>query len=101
MNEMKPIFKRWLLANYTSVKRFTFWKVSVKLHNCRVFVDKEVRLPWMKWNPFDEIDEIVGRASFPVPEGLGSKNPQRNETHPLRMNGGQVYECEKFRFLKC
>ena len=50
MNEMKPIVKR-----YTTVKRFTFWKVDVKLYNCRVFVDKGVRLPWEKCNPsFDD-----------------------------------------------
>ena len=51
MNEMTAIFKRWLLANYTSVKRFTFWKVSAKMCNFRVPVYKGVPLPWMKWHP--------------------------------------------------
>ena len=41
---------------------------------------------------FDEIDEIVERASLPVPEGLGSKNPKRNETHPLKMTAGPTIE---------
>ena len=52
MNEMEPILKRWLLANYTSVKRFGFWKVSAKICNFSVPVYKGVPLPWMKWHPF-------------------------------------------------
>ena len=44
---------------------------------------------------FDEIDEIVEKASLPVPEGLGSKNPKRNETHPLKMTAGPTIELWK------
>ena len=51
INEMKPILKRWLLANYTSVNGFAFWKVSAKICNFRVPVSKGVPLPWMKWYP--------------------------------------------------
>ena len=51
MNERKHFIKRWQLANYTGVKRFSFWKASAKTCNFRVPVYKEVPLPWMKWNP--------------------------------------------------
>ena len=64
MNERKHLIKRWQLANYTGVKRFTFWKVSAKIcnfrvpiykgvpYNIRVPVYKGFLLPWMKWHPF-------------------------------------------------
>ena len=42
MNEMEPILNRWLLANYTTVKSFTFRKVSAKICNFRVPVNKGV-----------------------------------------------------------
>ena len=51
MNEMEPILNRWLLANYASVKRFAFRKVSAKICNLRVPVYKGVPLTWMKWHP--------------------------------------------------
>ena len=51
MNEMTPILWRWLLANYTSGKSFTFWKVSAKVSNFKVPVHKGIVLQWMKWNP--------------------------------------------------
>ena len=35
-NEREPFLKRWQVANYTSVKSFTFWKGSAKLCNFRV-----------------------------------------------------------------
>ena len=40
MNEMTPFHERWQLANYTSVKRFAFWKISAKICNFRVPVYK-------------------------------------------------------------
>ena len=51
MNERKHFIKRWQLANYTGVKRFSFWNVSAKICNFRVPIYKGVPLPWMKWNP--------------------------------------------------
>ena len=55
MHERKPFLKRWQLANYARVKRFTFWKVSAKIYNFRVPVYKGVPLTWMKWHPsFDD-----------------------------------------------
>ena len=45
MKEMIPILYQWPLANYTSVKSFIFWKVSVKLCNFKVPVYKGVPLP--------------------------------------------------------
>ena len=50
MNEMEHFIKRWLLANYTGVKRFTFWNASAKVYNFRVPVYKGVPLTWMKGN---------------------------------------------------
>ena len=70
MNEMKHILSQWLLASYTTVKSFTFWKVSVKLYN------------------------------FMVPFIRGFPSHEWNDTHPLTMTAGQVYDCEKFHFLK-
>ena len=58
MNEMKPILKRWLLANYTTVKIFVFWKVSAKMFNFSVPVYKGVPFPWMKWNPSFNDDRL-------------------------------------------
>ena len=51
MNEMTPILYRWRLAKCTSVKRFTFRKVSAKICNFRVPIYKGVPFPWMKWYP--------------------------------------------------
>ena len=51
MNESKRLLKRWQLANYSVVKRFTFWNVSAKICNFRVPVNKGVPLTWMKWHP--------------------------------------------------
>ena len=62
MNEMKPIRERWVLVNCTSLNNFTFWKVSVKLHNFWVPIYKGV-FPSQEWN----------------------------ETHPLTMSAGQLY----------
>ena len=59
-----------IVKRYTAVKRFTFWIVSVKL-----------------WN-------------FRVPVYKGFPSHEWNDTHPLTMTAGQVYECEKFHFLK-
>ena len=42
--------KRWFQTKYTSLKSFTFWKVSVNVYNFRIPVYKGVPLPWMKWN---------------------------------------------------
>ena len=50
MNEKKHFIKRWLLANYAGVKRFSFWKASAKVYNFRVPIYKGVPLPWMKGN---------------------------------------------------
>ena len=33
MKEIIPIFYQWPFASYTSLKSFTFWKVSVNLYN--------------------------------------------------------------------
>ena len=68
MNEMKHILNisfDEMMAKYTTVKSFTFTKVSLKLYNFRVPVYKRVPLPLMKWYP------------------------------PFTMTAGQVYECEK------
>ena len=51
MREMTPILWWWQLAKYTPVKSFTFRKVSAKICNFRVPVNKGVPLPWMKWHP--------------------------------------------------
>ena len=56
MNERKPFLNRWQVANYTSVKRFTFWKVSGKIYTFRVPGYKGVPLTWMKWNPSFNVD---------------------------------------------
>ena len=61
MNEMKPILERCVLANYTSLKSFTSWKLSANLCKFRV----------------------------PVYKGLPSH--EWNETHPLTMSAVQVY----------
>ena len=50
MNERKHFFKGWLLANYTVVKRFSFWNVSAKICNFRVPIYKGIPLPWIKGN---------------------------------------------------
>ena len=70
MNEMKPIIKRWVLANYTSVKWFTFWKVSAKICNFRVSFIRG--FPSHEWN----------------------------DTHPWTMTASRVYECKSFTFWK-
>ena len=70
MDEMKHVLSRWSLSHYTTVKSFTFWKLSVKLYNFNVPVYKA--FPSHEWN----------------------------ETHPLTMIADQLYECKKFRFLK-
>ena len=115
MNEMEPNFKRWLVAKYTTVISFAFWKVSVKLYNLRVPVFKGVPLPWMKWYTSFNDDRWptirVSKSSlsekwvlnyttsgFPFLKGFPSH--EWNETRRLAMIGGQLYECEKFRFLK-
>ena len=110
MNEMKPIVKR-----YTTVKRFTFWKVIVKLYNFRVFVDKGVQLTWMKCNPsFDDdwwpsirvwkvslsAKWVLNYASLGLPFIREFPSHEWNENHPLTMTAGQVYYCEKFHFFK-
>ena len=51
MNERKHFIKRWLLANNTSVKSFSFWKASAEICNLRVPVYKGVPLTWMIWHP--------------------------------------------------
>ena len=40
MDEEKLILKRWVLANYTNLKSFTFWKMRVNLCNFRIPVYK-------------------------------------------------------------
>ena len=65
MNEMKAIIRRC-----TTLQRWTFWKVSVKLFN----------------------------FSDPVDKGFPSH--EWNVTHPLTMTGGQVNDYETFYFLK-
>ena len=110
MNEMEPILKRWLLANYTSVKRFAFRKVSAKICNLRVPVYKGVPLTWMKWNP-SLIDDCLSSvlewkvslsekcvlkyatSGFPFIRGFPSH--EWNDTHPLTMTASQVYERVK------
>ena len=70
LREMTPILKRWLLAKCTSVKSLTFWKVGANLYNLRV----------------------------PVYNGVPSH--EWNDTLPWTMTAGQLYQCEKIRFLK-
>ena len=70
MNERKHFIKRWQLANYTGVKRFSFWKASAKTCNFRVPVNKGV--PSHEWN----------------------------DTHSLSMAACQMYLCEKIHFQK-
>ena len=41
MNEMKHIIPPKLVSNTTTLKTFTFWKVSLKLYNIRVPVYKK------------------------------------------------------------
>ena len=117
---MIPVLSRWLVANYTSVKSFAFWKVSVKVYNFRVLVYKEVPLPWIKWNlSFNDdcLPTILGwKVSFSkkwvlIYATLGfpfiNRFPSHewndthlwNTTHPLTMIAGQVYEWE-FSFSK-
>ena len=115
MNEMEPIFERCVLANYTSLKSFTSWKVSANICNFRVPVYKEVPLTWMIWNPSftDEcwLSILVWKVTlsekwglnyttlgFPFIKGLPSH--EWNDTHLLTMIAGQEYDCEKFLFVK-
>ena len=51
IDEMKTILRK-LLSNYTTVKIYTYWKVSLKPYNFKVPINKGVILPWMKWKPF-------------------------------------------------
>ena len=115
MNKMNTILPRSLLANYRTVKSFTFWKVSVKPYSFRVPVYKGVVLTWMESQPsFDENCYqiiVLWKASlaqkwvlkhknlgFPFIKGLSPH--EFNENHPLTMTPGQLYEWKKFRFLK-
>ena len=133
MNEMKPIHDmipilyQWLLAKYTIVKSFAFWKVSVNLCNFRIPVYKGVPLPWMKWHTFmkwypsftndcrpsirvwkvslSETWELncttlgfLFVREFPSHEW--NETHPWNDTHLLPMTADHVYECKKFRILK-
>ena len=126
----------WRLLNkYTSVKFFTFRKMSLKLYSFRVPVYKGVPLPWrklhpsyfrvpvfkgvplpwMKWNPaFNDywwptirvwkvsLSEkwVLNYTTSGFPFLMGFPSPEFDDTHPLTITGGQLYECENFRFLK-
>ena len=115
MNEMTPNLYRWRLAKCTSVKRFTFWKVSAKICNFRVPIYKGVPLPWMKWNQSlnddcwptilvwkDSLSEklVLKYATLGFPFIKGFPSHERNDTHPLMMTASQVYAREKFHFQK-
>ena len=115
MNEMKPIFSGWLVGNSTSVKSFTFSKVSVKLYNFRVPVYKGVFLLWMKWNLCFNDDWLQSILLWKVSRSekwvlnyttLGLPFIKRlpsyewNETHALTMTACKVYYREKFHFQK-
>ena len=117
MNEMKPILYRWQLAKYTTVTSFTFWKVSVKLYNFRVPVYKGVALPWMKWyysmkwySTFNNncwaslrvwkflLSEkwVLNYTTLALPFIRGFPSHEWNDSHPLTMTAGQVYQSENF-----
>ena len=110
MNERKLFLNRWQLANYTSLKRLTFRKVSAKICNFRVPVSKEVLLTWMKWHPSfdddswssvclwkDSLSEmwvlIYATLVFPFIRGFPSH--EWYDTHPLTMTTSKVYACGK------
>ena len=109
MNEMKPIFKRWLLPNYTSVKRFAFWKVSVKITLGFPFIRGFSSHEWNDTHPLMmTASQVYECAKVSVSEKLvlkyatlgfsfikGFPSQERNKTHPLMMTGSQVYECVK------
>ena len=93
------------MANYTRVKIFAFWKVSVKLYHFRVPVFKGVPLPWMKWNPSlnDEcwstvvvwtvsLSEkwVLNYTTLGSPFIRGFPSHEWNETRPFTMTAGQV-----------
>ena len=114
MNEMKSIFKRWLLANYTSVKRFAFWKVSAKICNFRVPVYKG--FPSHDWNDTHSLSMTASQVYYYLKDSLSEKwvlkyttlgvpfrkgfpSHEWNETRALTMTAGQLYFFEKFHFL--
>ena len=51
MNQINSILLRWLLSNYTTVKTFTTWRVTLESIQLWVPVYQGSSLPWMKWNP--------------------------------------------------
>ena len=106
MNERKHFIKRWLLANYTGVKRFSFWKASAKICNFRVPIYKGVPFPWMKWNPSlnddccptiqvwkDSLSEkwVLKYATLGFPFTRVFPTHEWNDRHPKTMTGIQVY----------
>ena len=115
MNEMIPILSWWLVANYTSVKSFAFRKMSAEVYNFSGPVHKGVPSPWMKWNPAFNNDScptiLLWKVSlsekwvlnyttlgFLFIKGLHSH--EWNDIFSLTITGRQVYEREKFHFLK-
>ena len=72
-----------------------------KQSNFRVPVYKGVSLPWMKWNSsFNDDRWPTMRVSKPLLSEKWVLNDTTSGFHPLTITGGQLYECEKFRFLK-
>ena len=115
MNEMIHVFWQWLVANCTRVNSFAFWKVNGKLYNFKVPVFKGVPLTWMKRNtsfnddcrptvrvwkvsPSEKWMVNYTTSGFPFIRGFPSH--EWYDTHPLTMIASQLYEDEKFRFLK-
>ena len=47
---------------------------------------------------FEKWALICTTLGFPFIKNFPSQ--EWNDTHPLKMTAGQVYECEKFHFLK-
>ena len=109
-NEMTPILYRWRLAKCTSVKRFTFRKVSAKRCNFRVPIYKGVPLPWIKWNPSlnddcwptiqvwkDSLSEkwVLKYVTLGLLFTRRFPSYEWNYTHPLTMTASQVYACVK------
>ena len=105
MNEMKPFFKRWLLAKCAPVKSFAFRKVSAEVYNFSGPVYKGVPLPWMKWNPSltmtasqvypcakDSLAEklVLTYDTLGSPFIRGFPSHEWNDTHPLTMTARQL-----------
>ena len=94
---------------------FTLRKISLTPENFRVPVCRGFALPWMIWYPSFNDDCLptirlwkvslcekwmvdYTTSGFPFIRGFPSH--EWNETHPLTMIGGQMYECQTFCFLK-